>query len=208
MRSPVATATTSSAGMAPHPAGALETARAVVDSMPEGYKRANAAFVDPYMGAAYDALKRFGRWDEMIAEAPPADYLPITTAMYHFNRGIAYAAKGDVASAEKERAAFRAKRDAVPADAMMAINKAHDILTIADHFLDGEIEFRKGNLDASVSALRTAAVLEDKLIYMEPPEWVQPVRHTLGAVLLSAGRHEEAADVYQVDLKKWPENIL
>ncbi|MCB9855157.1 MAG: hypothetical protein H6818_05665 [Phycisphaerales bacterium] len=185
---------------------ALKTAREVVESMPEDYKRANAAFVDPYMGAAYDALKRFGRWDEMIAEPPPGEYLPITTAMYHFNRAVAYAAKGDVANAEKERAIFRANRQAVPADAMMAINKAHDILTIADHFLDGEIEFRKGDIDASVAELRTAAALEDKLIYMEPPEWVQPVRHTLGAVLLSEGRHDEAAVAYQADLKKWPEN--
>lgn len=185
---------------------ALKTARAVVESSPEDYKRANAAFVDPYMGAAFDALKRFGRWDEMIAEPSPGDYLPITTAMYHFNRAVAYAAKGDVVNAEREKAVFKAKRDAVPADAMMAINKAHDILAIADHFLDGEIEFRKGNIDASVAELRTAAALEDKLIYMEPPEWVQPVRHTLGAVLLSAGRHDEAAVVYQQDLKKWPEN--
>lgn len=185
---------------------ALETARAVVESMPEDYKRANAAFVDPYMGAAYDALKRFGRWDEMIAEPPPGDYLPITTAMYHFNRAVAYAAKGDVANAERERAVFQAKRNAVPADALMAINKAHDILTIADRFLDGEIELRKGDIDAAVASLRAAVALEDKLIYMEPPEWVQPVRHTLGAVLLSAGRHAEAADTYRADLKKWPEN--
>lgn len=185
---------------------ALETARAVVGSMPEDFKRENAAFVDPYMGAAYDALKRFGRWDEMIAEPPPAEYLPITNAMYHFNRGVAYAAKGDIANAERERTVFQAKCNDVPADAMMAINKAHDVLAIADRFLDGEIAFRKGEIDTSVADLRAAAALEDKLIYTEPPEWVQPVRHTLGAVLLSAGRHEEAAETYRRDLKKWPEN--
>ncbi len=185
---------------------AEETAIAVVDSMPEDYKRANAAFVDPYMGARYDALKRFGRWDDMIAAPPPGEYLPITTAMYHFNRAVAYAARGQVAEAQRERDVFRQKRDAVPADAMMAINKAHDILAIADHFLDGEIAYRQGRIDESVAALREAAALEDKLVYMEPPEWVQPVRHTLGAVLMSADRYDEAAKVYQEDLKKWPEN--
>lgn len=185
---------------------ALETGRAVVESVPDEFVRGNPAFVDPYMGAAYDALKRFGRWDEIIAEPAPPAILPITTAMYHMNRAVAYGAKGDVANAERERSLFLQKRKDVPADAMMAINKAHDILNIAELFIDGEIEFRKGNIDASVASLRRAVDLEDKLIYMEPPEWVQPIRHTLGAVLLSAGRHVEAAKAYREDLEKWPEN--
>src|SRR5882672_8239403 len=48
--------------------------------------------------------------------------------------------------------------------------------------------------------------MEDNLAYMEPPEWTMPVRHTLGAVLVVAGRHEEAEQVYRADLAKWPEN--
>jgi hypothetical protein len=35
---------------------------------------------------------------------------------------------------------------------------------------------------------------------------MQPVRHTLGAVLLRAGKAEEAEAVYRADLKKYPEN--
>jgi tetratricopeptide (TPR) repeat protein len=33
------------------------------------------------------------------------------------------------------------------------------------------------------------------------------VRHTLGAFLLSAGRHEEAEKVYREDLREWPDNV-
>jgi Flp pilus assembly protein TadD len=41
---------------------------------------------------------------------------------------------------------------------------------------------------------------------MEPAFWFYPTRHTLGAVLLSAGRTNEAADVFRSDLRYWPEN--
>jgi tetratricopeptide (TPR) repeat protein len=88
----------------------------------------------------------------------------------------------------------------------MAINPAHDIFRLADHFLLGEIAFRRGDIPESVQQLRQAIALEDQLRYMEPPEWVQPVRHTLGAVLLSVGRHTEAEVVYREDLAKWPNN--
>jgi tetratricopeptide (TPR) repeat protein len=71
---------------------------------------------------------------------------------------------------------------------------------------DAEIEFRRGNMDESVVALRRAIEIEDALLYMEPPEWAQPVRHTLGAVLLSAGRYAEAEQVYREDLADWPGN--
>jgi cytochrome c-type biogenesis protein CcmH/NrfG len=35
---------------------------------------------------------------------------------------------------------------------------------------------------------------------------MQPARHTLGAVLLAAGRVKEAEKVYREDLRRWPEN--
>ncbi len=41
---------------------------------------------------------------------------------------------------------------------------------------------------------------------MEPPDWILPVRHALGAVLVRAGRYDDAEQVYRDDLEKWPEN--
>jgi tetratricopeptide (TPR) repeat protein len=94
----------------------------------------------------------------------------------------------------------------VPADAKMAINKAHKVLPVAEHALAGEIAYQKGNVDEAVTELTKAVELEDQLQYIEPPDWVWPVRHTLGAVLVSAGRYAEAEKVYRDDLKEWPEN--
>jgi hypothetical protein len=41
---------------------------------------------------------------------------------------------------------------------------------------------------------------------MEPPDWFQPVRHSLGAVLLAADRTDDAEKVYRADLARWPDN--
>ena len=48
--------------------------------------------------------------------------------------------------------------------------------------------------------------LQDDLRYDEPPDWYFPVRQSLGAVLLSAGRPTEAEAVYREDLQRNPEN--
>ncbi|MDA2930990.1 hypothetical protein MYX84_13775 [Acidobacteria bacterium AH-259-O06] len=49
-------------------------------------------------------------------------------------------------------------------------------------------------------------MLEDSLIYNEPPDWHIPVRQSLGAVLLEAGRPLEAETIYWQDLKWNREN--
>lgn len=185
---------------------AIRAAREMVAGVPEVYLQREPAVMDPYMGAAYDALKRFGRWDEMLREPAPPSFLPITTAMWRFSRGLALAAKGEVEPAEREQAAFRQASASVPEDALMAINPAKHVLQIAEHMLAGEIALSRGQIDESVEQLRQAVALEDKLLYMEPPVWVQPVRHTLGAVLLSAGLHQEAETVYREDLAECPNN--
>jgi tetratricopeptide (TPR) repeat protein len=184
----------------------IRAAREMIASVPLEFQRENAAMVDGYAIAPYDALKRFGRWDEILAAAPPPDFLPITNTLWHFTRGVAFAAKGDIGGAIREQEAFEKRAKTIPVGAKMAISPAETMVGIARHMLDGEIEFRKGNTDQSVAALRKAIELEDSLNYMEPPEWVQPVRHTLGAVLLSSARYDEAEQVYREDLKKWPEN--
>jgi hypothetical protein len=49
-------------------------------------------------------------------------------------------------------------------------------------------------------------LLEDNLIYNEPPDWHVPVRQVLGAVLLDADRAAEAEAIYWQDLRENPEN--
>lgn len=185
---------------------ALAAAREMVDGVPEAYIDEAAPMVDPVMSIVFDVHKRFGRWDDLLAEPAPNEKLVITTAMWRFNRAVAYAAKGDVAAARKEQGLFEAAVKAVPKNAMMAINPAHTVLDIADHMLKGEIALAEHDTDTAVRELRAAVAIEDGLLYMEPPDWIQPVRHALGAVLIDAGKHAEAERVYREDLFFWPEN--
>lgn len=48
--------------------------------------------------------------------------------------------------------------------------------------------------------MREAVALEDTLPYSDPPPWLQPTRHALGALLLEQGHLEEAELVYREDL--------
>jgi len=184
----------------------LRAARDVVASIPADYGREQAALVDPYMAIVTETLMRFGRWDEILREPAPPAHWPITTALWRFARGVALANTGALEQAEAERQALERAADAIPQDALMAINKAHAVLDIARLMLVGEIAYNRGDVDTAIAKLREAAALEDKLLYMEPPEWIQPTRHALGAILLDAGRASEAEEVYRRDLEKWPEN--
>ena len=79
-------------------------------------------------------------------------------------------------------------------------------IQIAGHILEGEIAGANMDHDAAIEHLRAAVEIQDALPYMEPPYWFYPVRQTLGAALLNAGRHTEAEAVYREDLDYFAEN--
>jgi tetratricopeptide (TPR) repeat protein len=185
---------------------ALEAARDIARGVPEDYARREAPIVEPFFLIRYDALVRFGRWDEILREPAPSPHLLVSHAMWHHARGVALAATGKIEEAEQAQADFRKAVNDVPKDRMLSVNRADDMLAVADHMLAGEIAYRRGHIDQAVGELRKAIEREDRLKYIEPPEWPIPVRHALGAILLSAGRVEEAEQVYRQDLDKWPEN--
>lgn len=185
---------------------AQSAARAMIRNIPEDFMKAAAPFVDPLTSIELSVLMRFGRWDEIMEVPRPADYLPITAAMWHFARGSALAAQGKLDEALTEQSEFRKAMFALPDNAMLQQNPALKGLAIADWSLEGEIAFRQGRIDDAVEALTAAVEQEDALRYMEPPDWLQPARHSLGAILLSANRFTEAEAVYRADLKRWPEN--
>jgi Flp pilus assembly protein TadD len=111
-----------------------------------------------------------------------------------------------VPAALKEQAAFREARTRVPKEATFGNNSGSDVLDVAELLMKGEILYRAGKVDEGIGALHEAVAREDVLRYDEPPDWIQPVRHALGAALLQAGRFAEAEAVFREDLAKLPEN--
>jgi len=151
-------------------------------------------------------LMRFGRWDEILAEPELEPEFPLARALRLSARGVAYAALGKVDEARAEQKAYTEAAAAVPEDAVFGNNTAAAILEVAGALLDGEILYRAGEVEPGLARLREAVEAEDRLRYDEPPDWIQPVRHALGATLLQAGRAEEAERVYKEDLEKHPNN--
>jgi tetratricopeptide (TPR) repeat protein len=178
----------------------------MLGAIPEEFIKLTAPVIDGYFAMPYELHMRFGRWDAMLAEPKPRDGFPLTTALWHYGRGVAFAAKNDVARAKSEQEAFTAAVKAVPKDANFAKNAAADILGVAAKMLAGEIRYREGKTEDAIALLRESAHREDNLHYIEPPAWIQPVRHALGAVLIDAGRYSDAEAVYREDLAHYPEN--
>ncbi|HEX5379984.1 MAG TPA: hypothetical protein VFW47_15515 [Phenylobacterium sp.] len=143
---------------------------------------------------------RFGQWDAVLAEPPPAEALKLDTAVWLYAHGIAAANKGDMAAAKADRAKLAALTKAdflvyapfnVPAAPMSELALA---------MLDGEIARKSGNMDLAIASFRRAEGIERGLPYTEPAYWHQPVAHYLGAALLEAGRPKEAETVYRDSL--------
>jgi tetratricopeptide (TPR) repeat protein len=152
------------------------------------------------------ALVRFGKWQEILKQpAPPAD-LKYSTGMWHYARGWAFAATKQLQKAAAEHAKLAAIAAAMPPEAQILKNSSADLLNLASNVLAGEIAAKQGKIDEAVQLLETAVRQQDALQYQEPPPWYYPVRQSLGAVLLKAGRAEEAEAVYREDLKRNPEN--
>jgi tetratricopeptide (TPR) repeat protein len=186
---------------------AIAAARAMWDDLPEQALRDYGPFFDAVMCSIYDVEKRFGRWDQILAEPAPPEYLPATTALWTAHRAIAYAAKKDFAAAEREHERFRELKDALPPEPGWAeYETARQFLNVSDLFIAGEIALQRGQWDEAIDLLEQAATAEDELGYGEPPMYLQPVRHTLGAVYLKAGRPADAERVYRADLAIWRGN--
>jgi len=147
-------------------------------------------------------LIRFGRWQELIDEALPADpgLYRVTTAMLHYGKGVAFAATGQVTRARAQRELFSAAVDRVPESRTIFNNTCQSILQVAGAMLDGELEYRAGNVEEAFRQLRRAVELDDGLPYDEPWGWMQPARHAYGALLLEQDRVPEAEAVYRADL--------
>ncbi|MEO8440351.1 MAG: hypothetical protein ABI540_09030 [Spartobacteria bacterium] len=186
---------------------AMKHIRAMVAELPTDFVQENALQAEGFVAMPMEVMVRFGMWDEILAEPDNyADYMTSTRAFHHAARAIAYAAKGEPEKARKEQAIFLEKAKLVPKEETFGNNTAEDLIALAQHMTEGEILVRENKLDAGLAELREAIKREDALNYDEPPGWLIPIRHSLGAILMQSGRYAEAEQVYREDLKKLPAN--
>jgi tetratricopeptide (TPR) repeat protein len=177
-----------------------------VSAIPAEFIQEAAPLVDGFMAMPLEIEMRFGLWDSVLAAPEFPDILPLSRLMRHFARGTAYAAKGMLPEAKAEQTTFLAGKSSIASEATFGNNSATNLLNVAEHMLAGEILVRAGEKEKGVAELRQAVRAEDGLVYDEPPDWILPVRHALGATLLNMGRAKEAEAVYREDLVRIPGN--
>ena len=162
--------------------------------------------VDWYQVELYQALIRFGMWDEMLAEPVPNPQLRAMTAGFLYARAIALAMKGRADEARPLLADLQRIADAMGPDDSAGLNSAKDVLTVAVLVVKARLASATGQDAAGIGFLREAAAKEDQLAYDEPADWFIPVRHQLGAALLRANQAAAAEAVYREDLRRHPGN--
>jgi tetratricopeptide (TPR) repeat protein len=195
-----------SAAMEGRYAAALEAAKKLAAEIPdEMLQHMSDAEIAP--AAPLYVLARFGKWDEILAQPMPAEGLFFLRGLWHYARGLAFSAKGQVGDADRELKALREAIEATPTERTYAgYFKTRDMLTLASNVLEGELAARGGRYDEAVEQLSAAIAVQDTHWFTEPPPWYYPVRQSLGAVLLQAGRPADAEAVYREDLKRNPRN--
>lgn len=152
---------------------------------------------------------RFGRWDAIRARPNPAPDLPYVTAIWNYAQAMAAIRQKRDADAVKHHEALAVLAADPKMDELLVWDRYPLSLAarVADRTVRAELARRRGDDEAAIAALREAVQIEDRIPYDEPPGWHAPVRQTLGAVLLDAGRAAEAEAVYREELQRNPANV-
>jgi tetratricopeptide (TPR) repeat protein len=185
---------------------ALQAARELERDMPEQVLRDFGWLVEGIMPTSYHVLIRFGKWQEILAEPEPPEWRLVTRAVHFYARGIALSVLGRTEESRAEAEKFEAAVARVPEEWWVFNNRVHDVLPIARAMLEGETAYREGRLEEAWTALRAGIAAEDRLIYDEPPAWMLPVRHSMGALLVEAGEYAAAEKLYREDQERHPGN--
>jgi tetratricopeptide (TPR) repeat protein len=185
---------------------AMRAARNMVAEIPLELARRYPDFLDGFIPVPIHVMVRFGLWNQILDEPRPPEDLLATTAFWRYGRTVALSVLGRVEEAAREMEAFRAACEDVPESRLIGNNTARVVLQIGLPMAEGELEYRRGNYDRAFELLREAVRRDDQLRYDEPWGWMQPARHSLGALLLEQDRLEEAEAVYREDLRIHPAN--
>lgn len=154
------------------------------------------------------AKVRFGKWQQLADTPAPAADLPYMRAMWHYGQGIAAMRQGRTADAVRHHDALL-EFSADPVIEQMLVWERYSLIHavhIATRMVAAELAIAAGDDDAAIATLHDAVAIEDGIPYDEPPGWHMPVRHSLGALLLAAGRPAEAEMVYREELRRNPAN--
>lgn len=157
------------------------------------------------------SLVAYGRFapDRALALADAAGDPRIVRVYRHYARGEAFAAKGDAAGVQREVEAVQA----LAAEAGKANESgAVDIAAIATDVLAGRAALLAREPAKAAQAFARAAQRQERAFPVaknfDPPPWWYPVRRSLAAADLAAGKPADAAREAKASLAGWPDDAL
>jgi tetratricopeptide (TPR) repeat protein len=164
-------------------------------------------WVEAIKTAPYFAHARFSAPETVLALPDPGDDFPFVQGSWRYARAVAQVRAGDLQAAAEEGKALGDLAGGSDFSRLEAwFVPAKEVLAIAGKVVDGQIARAEGDHARAEASLREAAAIQDGLPYMEPPFWYYPIRQTLGAALLEAGKAEEAVQAFQQALAAAPNN--
>jgi tetratricopeptide (TPR) repeat protein len=144
-------------------------------------------------GTAYAAKGRFDDTAAVLALPDPGAKAPPIQAFWHYARGEALARQGNAAGVRAEAEAIG--RVSLPAKADKPVRAAYKMAAIARLVLAGRAAMLDHRPDHAIGFYARAAKIEESKVvvyYADPPAWWYPVRRSLAAALLEAGRPADA----------------
>jgi tetratricopeptide (TPR) repeat protein len=154
---------------------------------------AQFAALEPIKAAPYLVHALFSAPDAILGlKAPPKEQV-LVSALAHYARALAFAAKKDAPGAQREIdaiAAIEQKADFKPFTDLAVPGK--EIVQTARLVASARVADAQGDLAGAAKAYEEAIAVEDALAYMEPPYWYYPIRQSLGSVYLRQGKLDAA----------------
>jgi tetratricopeptide (TPR) repeat protein len=162
----------------------------------------------PEMAEIFDSLAtmaqlRINQWDEVLRLPSPKSKSPMSMALWHHARAIAFAGKAQFSEADQEQAQFEKFRKTLDRSIPWSTNKTGDVMDLASVVLEARIQTSPA---LAIPMWKRAVAIQDQLAYDEPPTWYYPVRESLGAALLLAGDAPSAETVFREGLRRSPNN--
>jgi len=150
---------------------------------------------------------RFGKWEEILNSSKPAPEFKYSQGIYHYAKGMAYAAGGELQKAREEQSQILPLKESKEVKIIIKGGQPSGLLLeIASELLIGQIAFSNNNYSIASRHFEAAVNLQDSLPYTEPPFWYYPARQSLGNSLMKEGKISAAENVYRRDLQDYPRN--
>ncbi|MBS0362280.1 MAG: hypothetical protein JSR98_12950, partial [Proteobacteria bacterium] len=157
------------------------------------------------------SLVAYGRYApaRMLAMADPTTDPRVVRIYRHYARGEAYAAQGDAAGTRREADKLRTLFD----EAQKASEAGNQTLaSIAGDVLNGRAALLAHDPAKAAEFFGRAATLQEKEYPVaknfDPPPWWYPVRRSLAAAELEAGKPADAIREAKASLAGWPDDAL